>query len=280
MRLTLAAALLAIALPAGTAAATTPPTSPPTTPATAPVAADTLRIIVTNDDGLKAPGIDVLVKALLSLDDVEVTVIAPANNQSGTGNNTTPGALLVVDSTTAGGLPGKAVGGFPADTVVWALDQGGYPGRPDLVISGINAGQNLGWVSNELSGTVGAARAAAARGIPALAVSQGLEADSDVYDFEVGAAVVLDWIAAHRQDLQAAPAGTPVAFTNINVPSCPAGQSPRGTLEIPGGTVQDTRPVLAPADCASTVTGPADDVDAFNAGYIAISVLAPPPPPG
>lgn len=249
------------------AAATTPPDSKP------------LRILVTNDDGLKGVGIDVLVEALRDLPDVEVTVIAPSNNQSGTGNRTTPGPLLVVDSSTLSEYPGKAVGGFPADTIVWALDQGGYEGRPDLVVSGINAGQNLGWVSNELSGTVGAARAAAVRGVPAIAVSQGLPPEGQDFDFATGAAAVVDWISSHRSELGAKDPSTPIPFTNMNIPTCATGTSVRGYASVPGGTVDDGRPVLAPADCTSTANDPVDDVDAFNTGFIAVSQLDPPPPP-
>ena len=88
----------------------------------------------------------------------EVTVVAPATNQSGTGGQTTPGPLTVTDATTASGYPAKAVAGFPADTVIWALDQGGVTQKPDLVVSGINFGQNLG-PAVAISGTVGAAEA-------------------------------------------------------------------------------------------------------------------------
>ncbi len=276
-RLALATTLLSTAC-AGTAAArtTVPGTTPPS--ATAPAVAP-LRIMVTNDDGVKAPGIDAVVQALLTLPDVQVTVVAPANNQSGTGNRTTPGNLLVVDSATASGYPAKAVGGFPADTVVWALDQHGVSERPDLVVSGINAGQNLGWVSNELSGTVGAARAAARHGIPAIAASQGLPPTADVpFDFASGATQVLSWITAHRGDLH--PGTHAVSFTNMNIPTCPVDHPIRGTLDVAGGTVDDGRPVLAPADCASAVPAPTtDDVDAFNAGFVAVSVLPAPVPP-
>lgn len=265
---------------AGVAAATMPPAPPPAPPPTTPpaTAAGPLRILVTNDDGLKGVGLDVLVEALRALPDVEVTVIAPANNQSGTGNRTTPGPLLVVDSTTLSGYPGKAVGGFPADTIVWALDQGGYDGRPDVVVSGINAGQNIGWVANELSGTVGAARAAAVRGVPAIAASQGLPAEGQDFDFATGAAQVVDWITAHRAELDAGDPDTPIPFTNMNIPSCATGTTVRGVVDVPGGTVDDGRQVLAPADCASTTPAPADDVAAFNTGFVAISELPAPVP--
>ena len=72
----------------------------------------TLHILVTNDDGVGAPGIDAVVQALSALPATEVTVVAPATNQSGTGGQTTPGPLTVTDATTASGYPAKAVAGF------------------------------------------------------------------------------------------------------------------------------------------------------------------------
>ena len=128
---------------------------------------------MTNDDGYSAPGIDAVVQGLRTLPDVSITVVAPLANQSGTGGKTTPGTLAVTDVKTASGYAAKAVAGFPADTVIWAVDQHGLAQKPQVVISGVNFGQNLG-VATNLSGTVGAARAAASRGIPALAASAGL----------------------------------------------------------------------------------------------------------
>ena len=130
-----------------------------------------LTILVTNDDGVGAPGIDLLVERLRKLKNVKVTVVAPAENKSGTGDQTTPGELTVTPATHRQRLQGPAVAGFPADTVVWALDHGV---KPDLVVSGVNQGQNLGPVV-DASGTVGAAKTAVRNGIPALAVSQGAD---------------------------------------------------------------------------------------------------------
>ena len=107
-------------------------------------------------------GIDAVVQALRKLPDTKVTVVAPATNQSSTGGKTTPGPLTVTDATTASGYPAKAVAGYPADTIRWAIDDHGIDFTPDLVVSGINFGQNIGPIT-DISGTVGAARAAAAR---------------------------------------------------------------------------------------------------------------------
>ena len=134
----------------------------------------TLTILVTNDDGVTAPGINATVQALSALPHTKVTVVAPLTNQSGTGAKVTGGTLTVTDATTASGYPAKAVAGYPADTIIWAIDDHGIAQRPDLVVSGINFGENIGPLAS-LSGTVGAAQTALARGIPALAVSQGVD---------------------------------------------------------------------------------------------------------
>ena len=123
---------------------------------------DRLTVLVTNDDGIGAPGIDALVTALSAVDGLDIVVVAPAANQSGTSDKTTPGGASHADATTISGVAGTAVDGFPADSVNVALDELGI--TPDLVVSGINKGQNTGNLAYA-SGTVGAARTAARRGI-------------------------------------------------------------------------------------------------------------------
>src|SRR5215218_7342671 len=107
-----------------------------------------LSIMLTNDDGVGAEGIDALAVALRELPGVTVTIVAPADQRSGTGGKTTPGTLTANPTTTASGIEATAVDGFPADTVIWALDQGGLSTKPQLVVSGTNEGQNLGPVVN------------------------------------------------------------------------------------------------------------------------------------
>ena len=89
-----------------------------------------LRILVTNDDGVAAPGIDALVNALQNIPNVEVTVIAPATNQSGTGPNFTTSPITVSPATTASGDAATAVAGFPADTVLYGV-LAAMPQTPD-----------------------------------------------------------------------------------------------------------------------------------------------------
>lgn len=222
-----------------------------------------LTILVTNDDGYNSPGINTLVQALRKLPTVTVRVVAPATNQSGTGGQTTAGTLVTTKVKTLSGYPAVAVQGHPADTIRAALDQ--LHIRPNLVVSGINFGQNLGPVA-DLSGTVGAARAAAARGIPAVATSQGL---GNPVAYPVTAKAVTTWITSHRSTL--AVTKTPKAtIVNINGPSCGTTGSPRGTVEVPPATTGNP---LANSDCSSTATNPPDDVTALAEGFIVVDQL-------
>jgi 5'-nucleotidase len=228
--------------------------------------------MVTNDDGYNAPGINALVQGLRSLSDVEVSVVAPAKNQSGVGGSTTPGHLTVTDAKTASGYPAKAVDGYPADTVRWAVDDHGLAQRPDVVISGVNFGQNIGSLIH-ISGTVGAAQAAARRGIPALAASAGLPpAGVASPDFADAVTQIEKWITQHRSALLAGSLSSPVLFQNLNVPTCKAGQSVRGLVEVPVDT-KAPNSELNSVDCASTATNPTGDVQAFSTGFEPLSDL-------
>jgi 5'-nucleotidase len=223
-----------------------------------------LTILVTNDDGYNSPGINTLVQALRKLPEVKVLVVAPATNESGTGAKTTPGTLVTTKVKTLSGYPAVAVQGYPADTVRAALDQ--LHIRPTLVVSGINFGQNLGPVA-DLSGTVGAARAAAVRGIPAVATSQGL---GSPIAYPVTAKAAVTWITAHRSKL--AVTKTPKStIVNINGPSCGTTGSPRGTVNAPPAT---TGNALGTSDCSSTATNPPDDVTALTEGFIVVDQLS------
>ena len=229
-----------------------------------------LVVLVSNDDGIGAPGIDALVEGLRKVPNTKVIVSAPATQQSGTGGKTTPGGPPAgVDATTASGFPGKAVPGFPADSVNWALD-GGITEKPDVVITGINSGENLGQFT-ELSGTVGAARAAANHGIPALATSQGV---AGTPDYPTGTTLVLQWLDQNRGDLLAGKytGSNPAKVWNMNFPNCAPGTKNRGVIEVPVDTTQD--PQFQQPDCASTATNPPSDLAAFKIGFVPLSELS------
>ncbi|HUF98638.1 MAG TPA: 5'/3'-nucleotidase SurE, partial [Ilumatobacter sp.] len=277
------AAPASTAAPATTAATilptTVPPTASPTTasPTTAAAAtvpqptvpsAEPIRVLVTNDDGYSAEGIDAVVQALLAFDVpvFEVTVVAPLTPQSGQGGNFTDGPVVATDVTTLSGHPAIAVEGFPADTVRWALDQGGIGFIPDFVISGTNEGQNLGPFV-DVSGTVGAARAAAVRNVPAIAISTGFA----TFDYEATIDVLLEYLAGNLGTLLAHEPGAPVAeVISINVPSCSVGEV-RGLVDVPLGTDLQGFDYGSDVDCSSTAENPADDVQAFFTGFATVS---------
>jgi 5'-nucleotidase len=248
----------------------------PVTPAGAGPQTRPFRILVTNDDGVSADGIDALVNALRAVEGVQVTVIAPNEDMSGTGPTTTKGTLTAVATTTKSGVPATAVQGYPADSVVYALAQGGMAKRPDLVVSGVNQGANLAVITNG-SGTVGAAKQAASRGIPAVAVSQD-DPDDVTVDYSIGAAAAAAWLAEHRAALTPGSGRRPaVILENINVPTCVVGAI-RGTVRTTTGT--SGRGVTgATPDCTATSNAHRTDVEAFRNGYIAVAPLAIPKGP-
>ena len=124
-----------------------------------------MRILIANDDGYLAPGLAALVKACEGLGDLDV--VAPEQNASGTSNSLTLGRPLTVHTAANGFL---YINGTPSDCVHLALT-GVLPHRPDLVVSGINNGANMG-DDTLYSGTVAAAMEGFLFGIPAIAFSQ------------------------------------------------------------------------------------------------------------
>ncbi|HEV8384152.1 MAG TPA: 5'/3'-nucleotidase SurE [Candidatus Acidoferrales bacterium] len=135
-------------------------------------------ILLTNDDGYDAPGLKALIEALRTAGDLYVS--APAENQSGKGHSilTTRDPIFVNEKKQPSGVTWYAVEAPPATCVRLAVEAL-LPRRPDIVISGINRGDNLGLASVYLSGTVGAAQEAALIGIPAIAVSMEGNKDED-----------------------------------------------------------------------------------------------------
>jgi 5'-nucleotidase len=246
-----------------------------------------LRILVTNDDGVSAEGIDAIVEALIANPDNDVVVSAPAGQKSGSGDKTIDtdpelcGSGEGMRSSTASGYDDAtwAVDGCPADAVNYALDpaNGIYAANrlPHVVISGINQGQNVSApIATLASGTVGAAKTAARdHGIPALATSQGSSTGAPVappdaaYDFDSGATAVLDWLAQHRVALAAGNVTT-ATVDSINTPTCTAGEI-RGLRERP--LAVDAAGAFDPQDCESTLEDLKDDVEAFINGFNALS---------
>ena len=223
-----------------------------------------LIVLVTNDDGIGAAGIDVVVNELKKDESLEVVVWAPAANQSGTADKTTQGGLPGVSAATASGVAGFSVAGFPADSVNAAFAAGIVP---NVVISGINSGQNIGPLS-KISGTVGAAATAARKGYWALAVSQGIAASPA---FETAAPLVSEWLALYKNDIVSK---KPARLFSLNVPTCATG-SLRPQVSAPTATDFGTRQATTIACDGPDLgaSGAADDVDAFIAGHAVLSEL-------
>ncbi len=150
-------------------------------------------ILLTNDDGIHSPGLHAVAEAVYDLG--ELLIAAPATQQTGMGRGSPPVIDGTVDEVvlSVGGhdLKGYAISGSPAQSVLYGVLVIAER-RPDLVISGINYGENLGTCVT-ISGTVGAALQAAELGIPGLAVS--LETDRS-YHYESRGERRVDWGAA------------------------------------------------------------------------------------
>lgn len=169
---------------------------------------ETATIVLTNDDGIDAPGLEALARAAARLGG-RLVVVAPSECHSGGSHRVTTHRPLVVRET----APGRySVEGTPADCTRLALAR--IAPEASIVLSGINAGGNLG-VDVWLSGTVAAAREAALHGRRAVAASQyrGLHAE---IDWDRAA----EWLAPVLARVLAAPA-TPGEFWNVNLPSVP-----------------------------------------------------------
>jgi 5'-nucleotidase len=223
-----------------------------------------LEILVSNDDGVGAPGITALADALKKLPNVHITVSAPLTNQSGVGGKTSPGYPTGGLALMRNGDRATAVNGYPADSVIYALQHLYKKRKPDVVVTGANLGQNLG-ANTDASGTVGAARAAAQRGIPALAVSADLASP----DYATAAKLAADWVTEHRNELTTPKkAGSAVLLQSLNVPTCPGGNI-RGIAETTVSPSSDH--ALDSADCASTLPQPTDDITAYTNGFASLS---------
>jgi len=188
-----------------------------------------MRILLSNDDGILAPGLAALYAAVADMG--EVTVVAPSSPQSAAGHSiTVTGPLLVQHVQIDGPRPfwGNSVDGRPADCVRLAVRRL-IPGWPDLVLSGMNAGANVG-VNVFYSGTVAAAAEAAMLGIPAVALSAACRSGPGDIDYP-RAAGLCRWVVERL--LEAGLAGGDLI--NVNIPLLEGG-APRGLRVVPQST--------------------------------------------
>ncbi len=233
-----------------------------------------MRILVSNDDGILAPGIAALADALAQV--AEIDVVAPMSGQSGAAHAITFMTPLITERISVGGRPfGWGVDGSPADCVKVGVHEL-CEARPDLVVSGINAGSNLG-VDVIYSGTVAAAVEAAFIGIPSIAFS-----------LEVGGGFDFAGAGRHAREivLRAVELGiSPGMVLNVNIPRLDRGE-PRGVRVVPQSTAPWTDSYdrrtdprgrtyfwLGDAGGRAAEDDPDTDLMALRAGYVTITPL-------
>ncbi|MGW6278186.1 5'/3'-nucleotidase SurE [Kribbella sp. NPDC055071] len=177
------------------------------------MAPEQLRVLITNDDGYQAPGIRALAPAIAELG-YDVLVLAPLLDESGVGSARAGmvGRPIRTATEEEGGVTYIGIEGTPALAVTLA-SVGAFGRAPDLVLSGINRGSNLG-VPIFHSGTVAAALTAAGQGLSAVAVSMDSERPAHWQTAATITAEALAWIVTE-------PAGTTLT---INVPDRPLDQ--------------------------------------------------------
>ena len=242
-----------------------------------------MRILITNDDGISAPGLEVLteIAADIAGEDGEVWTVAPAFEQSGVGH-----CINYVKPSMVSPLGPRriAVEGSPADCVLAGLGDL-VDGPVDLVLSGVNRGNNSG-ENTVYSGTIGAAMEAALQGVPAIALSQfygpgNVDLDDPFESARAhGAALV-------RRLLDGAPWGGEAykLFYNVNFPPVSAAKT-RGAAAVAQGYRGDGRMGVTPQTAPSgrrylwiagsaqgEATAPGTDVAANVGGWISVTPM-------
>lgn len=235
-----------------------------------------LRILVSNDDGVQAPGLLTLKIALEAAGHL-VTVCAPNRPRSASGHAITLHKPLRIDTVTlADGSKAYATSGTPADCVVLGLDEV-VKGQVDLVISGINHGPNLGW-DVTYSGTVSAAMEGVISGFPAIAVSVASYEETMHYE------PVAEFVAKHLAPRVAAHGLPPVTLLNVNAPNVPAEEVKGVRLTTQGHRQYVDRiekrvdPIGRPyfwlgGKIHDKETGPGTDTRATGEGYISVTPI-------
>jgi 5'-nucleotidase len=227
------------------------------------------RILVTNDDGLRAPGLAALVRALKPLGDL--SIVAPSVNQSGVGHAITLSDPIYVEQVTVEGIEATGLTATPATCVRVALVNL-LQTRPDIVVSGVNRGSNFG-LNAYISGTVAAAREAAMQGIPAIASALDIAGDPNYGPAADATASVVRIVKS---------GGLPKGvFLNVNVPAgnelkglkLARQSSTMGTERFEESKTPYGRRVLWSLFVQPTTAEPGSDVQAALDGYVAVTPL-------
>lgn len=232
------------------------------------------RILLANDDGIDAPGIRILERVAEQFAD-EVWIVAPATDKSGVSNSVSLREPVRVETR---GLRKFAIHGTPADCVAVAVRFLMKDTPPDVLLSGINSGSNIGF-ETVLSGTVGAAITGVLLGIPSIALSQDKRQEDQP-----------DWQTAEQECMPVLQklftAGLPAeCCLNINFPNLPQGRvkgirvTRQGIGKVKGITVT---PAADPhgedylwlrVEHGVTDLPEYSEVSAVDAGYISVTPL-------
>ncbi|WP_294965353.1 5'/3'-nucleotidase SurE [Sulfurimonas sp.] len=170
------------------------------------------RILVTNDDGYEAKGLLCLVEALKEIEDVKVTVVAPANEKSACGHSLTlvrPLRFVSVDDDFY-----KLDDGTPSDCVYLSISTLFENKKPDLLISGINRGSNMG-EDITYSGTAAGAMEGVLHGVPSLAISQVMDFTNPDGDYSLAQKTIKELVLKIKNGTFPLPHRE---FLNVNIP--------------------------------------------------------------
>lgn len=165
-------------------------------------AGDRPTVMVTNDDGIDAPGLRSLVRVLVSANRYKVLVCAPDSEKSAVSHSITWRNAVSVKEVEIDGATAFAVSGTPADCTSLGISKALFPSTPDLVISGINMGSNCGY-HIVYSGTVAGAREAFFNGVPSLSISYDwIGSTSCIHDYVLAAEACLPIINAMLSEIK------------------------------------------------------------------------------
>jgi 5'-nucleotidase len=195
------------------------------------------KVLLTNDDGFDAPGLRTLMQVAEEVAE-EVWIVAPDYDQSGTSHSLSlhsPLRVLQKDERR------YSVSGTPGDCVVMAVRHLMASGRPDLILSGINRGANLG-IETVLSGTVGAAMMGMLLGIPSMALSQAYS-DRNAVRWDTARALAPKVIRQFAKGVWSQD-----AILNINFPDVPVGEVGPIELTTQGTGLMDDVEVVSGID--------------------------------
>ena len=231
-----------------------------------------MRVLITNDDGVEAPGLHALAGAIHAAGH-EVLVVAPSGERSGSGaaigrlHRAGPLACTQIEWAELPGVPVYAVDAPPAAAVYTGL-LGAFGARPDAVASGINPGANTGHLVLH-SGTVGAALTAAAVGVPAIAVSIAWGDELHWATAAAFAPAALDWVTA----------GAGARVCNLNAPNVPLADV-KGVRETALAPFDENWKTEArPGEVVLEYVGrqhdpaPGSDLEAVHTGYVSVTTL-------